>query len=256
MTIRDRFGYRSVALAVATLASIAAAHTLAEAAPDDVAISRDSLAAFEHYQALEQPQFFALAADGMRHGYSYCPEGLCPRRTPAKQLALEACEQAGGRGCRIIAAGQRLMGKFSVFGELTKDPLAEEMFRVTRDLVPKDQISDDELRSIMSAKLYSLHGALAYSAKLDRWGVVGKVDNAPTAREAALQRCGAPDCAVIMDMGPDTGCVGYGIDSGGPTFATGKTDFSARKAAERKCAAMAKGCSRIETACRGRAAGK
>jgi hypothetical protein len=152
---------------------------------------------------------------------------------------------------RIIAAGKQSEGTFSPFGELTKDPLAEEMFRIMRDLVPRDQYSDEQLRSTIAAMMYLRHGALAYSAELDKWGVASEMDNRPMARETALQRCGGADCAIVVDMGPETLCVAYGSGSRSPTYATGKTDFSARKAAERQCAATAKGCPTIATACNG-----
>ena len=218
-----------------------------------VRISRDALAAFEHYRALDQPQYFALSADGARYGYSYCHEGLCPRLTPPKQMALDACADAGGRQCRIIAAGARVDGSFAVFGGRTSDPLAEEMFRVTRDLVPNDQVSDDQLWEMIASATYALHGALAYSAQGDRWGMTEDVDNAAMARDLALQRCAAADCAVVLELGPQTLCVAYATGSGAAVFATNATDFSARKAAERKCAAATKGCAKIETACSGRA---
>ncbi len=183
---------RHLSLAAAILVSIVAACAM-RAAADEVEISRDALLAFQHYQTLEQPQFFALSADGKRYGYSYCPEGQCPRRMPARQLALDACQEAGGRNCRIIAAGKQPEGTFSPFGELTKDPLAEEMFRIMRDLVSRDQYSDEQLRSTIAAMMYLRHGALAYSAELDKWGVASEMDNRPMARETALRRCGLRD---------------------------------------------------------------
>lgn len=256
MTMFNQFGFRPVALTGAVLACIATTFITTAAAEENVKISRDSFAAYEHYRTLQQPQFFALSADGQRYGYSYCPDGLCPRQTSPTHVAIEACRLAGGQDCRIVATGTSPAGTFSPFGQRTKDPLAEEMFRVTRDLVPKDQISDDELWSLIGQTIYALYGALAYSPRFDRWGLASDLDNAPIARDIALQRCGTPDCELVLEMGPQTVCVGYGIGSGGPTFATGKTDFSARKAAEQECAKSAKGCSRIATECSGRAAGK
>jgi hypothetical protein len=249
MNVGHRSWHRSLVLAVAALIFVIADCAMERAAADEVEISRDALVAFEHYQTLEQPQFFALSADGKRYGYSYCPEGLCPHRTPARQLALDACQDAGGRGCRIVAAGKQPDGTFSPFGKLTKDPLADDLFRIMRDVVPKEQQSDEQLRSMIAAMMYLQHGAIAYSAKLDQWGVAGEMDNRPMAREMALQRCSAPDCAVVADMGPEMPCIAYGSGSGSPLYAAGKTDFSARKAVERQCAAMSKGCSAIEATC-------
>ncbi|HUL04698.1 MAG TPA: DUF4189 domain-containing protein [Candidatus Acidoferrum sp.] len=241
---------RSIFLLLAAM-PIVAAWAIGDAAADEVEISRDALAAFQHYQTLEQPQFFALSADGKRYGYSYCPGGLCPQRTPPRQLALDACREAGGRDCRIIAAGKQATGTFSPFGKLTEDPLAEHIFRAMRDLVPREQFSDEQIRAMIAAAMYSRHGALAYSPTLDKWGLASDMENRPMARETALQRCDAADCAVLVDMGPETVCVAYGSGSGSPTYATGKTDFSARKAVERQCAATTKGCSTIAAACSG-----
>src|SRR5215470_14022918 len=137
MKVTGRACRRMLLLAAAI--PIVAAWGIGGAVADEVEISRDALAAFQHYQTLERPQFFALSADGKRYGYSYCPGGLCPQLTPARQLAVDACREAGGRDCRIIAAGKQAAGAFSPFGKLTKDPLADELFRIMRDVIPEDQ---------------------------------------------------------------------------------------------------------------------
>ena len=250
MNSNSRPRRRSLSLAVAI--SILAACATARAAADEVEISRDALVAFQHYQTLEQPQFFALSADGIRYGYSYCPEGLCPRLTPARQLALDACQDAGGRSCRIVAAGKQPDGTFSPFGKLTKDPLADELFRIMRRsrarrsaigrVASVDDCRDDRPPSARRARLFG------NARQMGRRPRDGQPADGAGDGVAAVWRSGLHDRRRLGSQTPCIACTGSG--SGSPLYATGKTDFSARKAVERQMpAATPKGCLTIEATC-------
>lgn len=66
------------------------------------------------YQRLKSPRAIAVAEDGFHIGYSYCPEYRCTMNPTARNLALQACAQTGGHGCRIFAIDDELQISYQV----------------------------------------------------------------------------------------------------------------------------------------------
>jgi hypothetical protein len=66
------------------------------------------------YQRLKSPRAIAVAEDGFHFGYSYCPEYRCYMNPSARSLALQACTQTGGRGCRIFAIDDEIQVSYRV----------------------------------------------------------------------------------------------------------------------------------------------
>jgi len=66
------------------------------------------------YQRLKSPRAIAVAEDGIHFGYSYCPEYRCYMNPSARSLALQACTQTSGRGCRIFAIDDEIQVSYRV----------------------------------------------------------------------------------------------------------------------------------------------
>jgi TPR repeat protein len=87
----------------------------AAAGEDILAVSRELIEFFNgKYKRLHPPRAIAVSADGFRWGYSYCGEYRCKIVPSARDLAMQACAQAGGRGCRIFAIDDDIKVKYRV----------------------------------------------------------------------------------------------------------------------------------------------
>jgi hypothetical protein len=60
---------------------------------------------FEEYKHQKRPKIFAVSADGLTYGYSYCREYRCRLTPDARTLALSSCAKHGGKGCFVFAVG-------------------------------------------------------------------------------------------------------------------------------------------------------
>jgi hypothetical protein len=74
---------------------------------------------FEDYKRQKQPKIFAVSADGLTYGYSYCPEYRCRLTPDARSLALASCAKSGGRACFVFAVGTDIEVPYKV---MTLDP--------------------------------------------------------------------------------------------------------------------------------------
>jgi hypothetical protein len=87
----------------------------APGAEDVLAVSPEFIAFFKGaYQRLHPPKAIAVSADGLHMGYSYCEEYRCKIVPSARDLAMQACVQAGGQRCRIFAVGDDIKVKYRV----------------------------------------------------------------------------------------------------------------------------------------------
>jgi hypothetical protein len=74
-------------------------------ADEDVLLVASEIIQFYNgaYKSLKPPRAIAVADDGFHFGYSYCPEYRCYINPTASRLAMQACAQSGGHGCRLFA---------------------------------------------------------------------------------------------------------------------------------------------------------
>jgi hypothetical protein len=66
------------------------------------------------YRNLKPPRAIAVSADGLHLGYSYCPEYRCYLVPSARDLAMQACAKAGGKGCRVFAVNDDIKVNYRV----------------------------------------------------------------------------------------------------------------------------------------------
>jgi hypothetical protein len=66
------------------------------------------------YRSLKSPRAIAIADDGFHFGYSYCPEHRCYINPTASNLAMQACTQSGGHGCRVFAVDDDIRVPYEV----------------------------------------------------------------------------------------------------------------------------------------------
>lgn len=89
-----------------------------ESGADVMLVSPHVISFYEgKYASLLRPGAMAVSSDGRRVGYSLCPDVNCKLSPSASELALQACMQAGGRGCRIFAVGDEIRVKYRVMGQ-------------------------------------------------------------------------------------------------------------------------------------------
>jgi len=69
---------------------------------------------FEEYKRRTVPKVFAVSADGLVYGYSYCPEYRCRLMPDARSIALNSCAQGGGKACRVFAVGTDIKVEYKV----------------------------------------------------------------------------------------------------------------------------------------------
>jgi len=82
---------------------------------DVLVVSPDIITFFNGaYQRLHPPKAIAVSADGFHMGYSYCEEYRCKIVPSARDLAMQACAQTGGHGCRIFAVGDDIKVKYRI----------------------------------------------------------------------------------------------------------------------------------------------
>lgn len=84
------------------------------------------------YKSLKPPRAIAVAADGLHFGYSYCPEYRCYIVPSARDLAMQACVKAGGRGCRVFAVDDDIKVNYRVMD------LSDLLSTLGRTVVPKE----------------------------------------------------------------------------------------------------------------------
>lgn len=73
-----------------------------------ITLSPAAQTGFAHYQGLNSPSHFALAADGRAYGYSYCANSSCTGN--GQTAALDSCQQrSAGVACRLYAKGRNVV---------------------------------------------------------------------------------------------------------------------------------------------------
>lgn len=211
---------------------IVAAFGAKPSAADDVLVISPQV--FEYYKETylrnKRPGAMAVSADGLRAGYSYCPDYRCKLNPSARNLALRSCANAGGRDCRIFAVGRDIVTEYRIDGSLGVNPAL------------------DAIMDIMENASKPRYGAFAYSMTTNLFGTAAKMDSAAKARERALERCNAADCQIVVEFGP-LACAAYGIGTIGGAYASEKTEFATKRALSAKCAALPDGCYVTETMC-------
>lgn len=188
----------------------------------------------EYYENIylknKRPGAMAVSGDGLRAGYSYCPDYRCKLNPSARNLALRACAQAGGRDCRIFAVGRDIVTEYRVDDLLDGNaPMNTIMDAVKDAFKPR-------------------YGAFAYSKTTNLFGTAAKMDSAAKARERALERCNADDCEIVVEFGP-VACAAYGIGTIGGAYAAENTEFATKRALSARCSALPDGCYVTETMC-------
>jgi hypothetical protein len=198
---------------------VAAAFGAKPSAADEVLVISPGVFDYYKNQYLrnKRPGAMAVSADGLRAGYSYCPDYRCKLNPSARNLALRSCAEAGGSDCRIFAVGRDIVVDYRVDGS----PNAASEPR---------------------------YGAFAYSKTTKLFGTVAKMESAAKAREQALARCNADDCKVVVEFGP-LACAAYGIGTVGGAYASETTEFATKRALSTKCSALPDGCYVTETMC-------
>ena len=83
---------------------------------DDVLVVSSEVITFFNgtYERLHPPRAIAVSADGFHFGYSYCAEYRCKIVPSARDLAMQACAEAGGQRCRIFAVDDDIKVKYRV----------------------------------------------------------------------------------------------------------------------------------------------
>ena len=211
---------------------VAAAFGAKPSAADEVLVISPGVFDYYKNQYLrnKRPGAMAVSADGLRAGYSYCPDYRCKLNPSARNLALRSCAEAGGSDCRIFAVGRDIVVDYRVDGSPNADAVVNTLLDAARDA---------------SQPRY---GAFAYSKTTNLFGTVAKMESAAKAREQALARCNADDCKVVVEFGP-LACAAYGIGTVGGAYASETTEFATKRALSTKCSALPDGCYVTETMC-------
>ncbi len=69
---------------------------------------------FQEYKRYKHPKVFAVSANGLAYGYSYCPDYRCKLTPDARTLALNSCVQGGGKACRVFAVGTDIKVQYKI----------------------------------------------------------------------------------------------------------------------------------------------
>jgi len=109
------------------------------------------------YRNLNPPRAIAVSADGFHFGYSYCPDHRCYMVPSARDLAMQACAQAGGLRCRIFAVDDDIQVEYRVMDIATLTAPAPALPKdqpslVTRPCANKTQAQCDRIAADFAAR--------------------------------------------------------------------------------------------------------
>ena len=172
--------------AIGTVVMLAAAAAPPAIAGGDTLMISPEVNAFFNgaYENLNPPRAIAVSADGFHFGYSYCPDHRCYMIPSARNLAMQACAQAGGLRCRIFAVDDDLQVEYRVMDIATGTQPArvlpkEPTPQVTQPCANKTQAQCADITADFAARRKQIEEKWAKTIEDKRRYACGMASSAP-----------------------------------------------------------------------------